>query len=129
MRIRLIGLSLMAAIGVVGVGTLPPLLGANGALAQGASQETQGAIAPLQLNGRWSPDSQVMKTDGSYFNEHQFEGKAGQVITIELVSDTFDTYLILLDPNGERIAANDDGRNGTNGLVTVTFRCLERTRF
>ncbi len=41
--------------------------------------------------------------------QYQFEGRAGDVINIDLVgSDNLDTYLILLGPDGEILAENDD---------------------
>jgi hypothetical protein len=38
--------------------------------------------------------------------------------TISLSSDDFDTYLLILDANGQIIAENDDGGTGTNSQVS-----------
>jgi hypothetical protein len=60
--------------------------------------------------------------DGSLYNEHLFSGTAGQTVTITLESTAFDTYLILLGPNGDRIAENDDiGSGNLNSQIVVTL--------
>lgn len=60
--------------------------------------------------------------DGSLFREHLFSGTAGQTVTISLESSAFDTYLILLGPNGDRVAENDDISSGNlNSQITVTL--------
>lgn len=47
-------------------------------------------------------------SDDSYYNWWDFEGQAGQRVTIEMRSILFDAYLILLDPSGRPVAQNDD---------------------
>ena len=47
-------------------------------------------------------------SDGSYYNWWDFEGVAGQTVTIEMRSFLFDTNLVLLDPSGRPLAQNDD---------------------
>ena len=59
--------------------------------------------------------------DGSYYATHTFEGTAGETIAIELSSDDFDAYLILLDPDGKKLAEANDGAGGTNSLLVVTL--------
>lgn len=55
----------------------------------------------------------------SYSKLYTFEAKQGQAINIALASGDFDTYLILLAPNGAVYAVNDDGldRFGTNSRL------------
>ena len=46
--------------------------------------------------------------DGSRYDLHQFAGVEGQSVTISLESSEFDPYLILEDPNGNRVGEHDD---------------------
>jgi S1-C subfamily serine protease len=76
----------------------------------------------LQIQGQLNDQSQVLETDGSLFNEHIFEGRAGQTVTISLTSNEFDTFLILMDSDGNGIDANDDVAEGnTNSQLVVTL--------
>ncbi|MEL6350205.1 MAG: hypothetical protein AAFR58_00410 [Cyanobacteria bacterium J06627_28] len=63
--------------------------------------------------------------DGSRYDDHYFAGIEGQTVTVLLESEDFDPYLILEDPDGNRIGENDDidleGGN-LNALVAVTLR-------
>lgn len=62
--------------------------------------------------------------DGSLYDEHQFSGRSGQRVTITLTSNDFDTYLMLISPQGEIVDQNDDidfeNRN-YNSRITVTL--------
>ena len=49
-------------------------------------------------------------------DEWTFEGSGGDIITISLTA-SFDTYLELLDENGNQITYNDDGGQGLNSLI------------
>lgn len=58
--------------------------------------------------------------DGSLYDQHKFSGNSGQYVTISLESNDFDPYLILLDPNGQRISENDDiSRTNRNSRLIV----------
>lgn len=58
--------------------------------------------------------------DGSLYDQYAFSGSGGQYVTISLESDEFDPYLILLDPNGQRIGENDDiSRSNRNSRLIV----------
>lgn len=52
-------------------------------------------------------------SDGSRYDVWTFSGKAGDTITIDLRSTSFDAYLILLDPNDVPVAESDDASAGT----------------
>ncbi|MGB3493187.1 MAG: PPC domain-containing protein [Elainellaceae cyanobacterium] len=73
----------------------------------------------LQVEGALESDDETMSGDGSFFDRHTFEGEAGQAIAISLESEAFDTYLLLLDAEGNAIAQDDDGGEGTNALIQV----------
>lgn len=76
----------------------------------------------LQETGNLSTSSQVLASDNSFYNIHTFSGRAGQVVEISLSSREFDTYLGLLDPNGQEVGQNDDVSEGnTNSFLRVTL--------
>ncbi|MEL6814554.1 MAG: pre-peptidase C-terminal domain-containing protein [Cyanobacteria bacterium J06598_3] len=58
--------------------------------------------------------------DGSLYDQHIFSGSSGQQITVSLESQDFDPYLILLDPEGNRISENDDiSRSNRNSQLRI----------
>lgn len=72
----------------------------------------------LHIDGTLTDDNATLD-DGSRYDAHVFHGQAGQIVKITLESDEFDTYLLLEDALGERIAENDDGGSGTNSEMVV----------
>jgi serine protease Do len=82
----------------------------------------------LQTTGQLSPGDNRL-TDNSLYDDYWFEGQAGQQVTISLNSSEFDTYLILVDSTGERLAENDDrGSNTTNSEIVFTLPRTDRYR-
>lgn len=81
----------------------------------------------IRLNGMAIADiltsSSRTLPDGSYYEAYQFQGQAGQRITIDMRSGSgsIDPYLVLFAPNGRRIAEDDDGGGGKNARVDVTL--------
>jgi tetratricopeptide (TPR) repeat protein len=66
--------------------------------------------------------SSVLPSDGSLYEEHTFEGRAGQSVTISVESRDFDTYVALFSPDGKLLAENDDiSRSNTNSALTFTL--------
>ncbi|WP_236146365.1 trypsin-like peptidase domain-containing protein [Leptolyngbya iicbica] len=60
--------------------------------------------------------------DGTLYDEFTFDGEAGQLVTITLVSPEFDTYLAVVDSGGNLVAENDDiSPSDTNSEVTFTL--------
>ncbi|MFS8084308.1 MAG: hypothetical protein ACMG6H_01650, partial [Acidobacteriota bacterium] len=55
--------------------------------------------------------------DGSYFDDYSFSGTSGQQIAVSMSSSSFDTYLILLAPDGSLLKSDDDGGGGTNSYI------------
>ncbi|MEM8641584.1 MAG: CHAT domain-containing protein [Cyanobacteria bacterium P01_G01_bin.54] len=76
---------------------------------------------PLVFEGELSERSQVLAFDDSYFNSYTFTGRAGESIQIDLVSDDFDSYLLLFDPNSNTLVEDDDGGEGLNARITITL--------
>jgi hypothetical protein len=58
---------------------------------------------------------------GSYLDLIQFQGTAGQTVTIDMESSSFDAYLYLLDPTPAVVASNDDFGGATNSRVGFTL--------
>lgn len=104
-------LAMLLAMGSIGI----PVSRASQTAPQPLAQQTTEVIGEL------SQDSQTLDRDDSYYNVHSFEAQAGVAITIEMKSKDFDTYLILVGPNGEVIAHNDDGSDGTNSSLSVNL--------
>ena len=91
----------------------------------GSSWRSNGAQWVAKANtlvateGRLIPGDAVLD-DGSLYDQYVFSGNNGQYVTISLESDDFDPYLILLDPNGQRIGENDDvSRTNRNSRLVM----------
>jgi hypothetical protein len=67
-----------------------------------------------------SQDNQL--DDGSYYDLYRFSGLTGDQVTIDMVSSSFDTYILLLDPSGETVSYNDDVTEGnTNSQISLNL--------
>jgi hypothetical protein len=76
----------------------------------------------LRVDSRLEPSDTVVFQDGTPFDEHIFDGAAGQRISITLESSEFDPYLIVLAPNGDIVAQNDDRADGDlDSFVSLTI--------
>ena len=90
-------------------------------LAVCAGWGTAAAHELLAVQGALATGDAVLE-DGSLYDEYTFAGSTGQQITISLTSQDFDPYLILLDPQGQRISENDDvSRNNRNSRLVITL--------
>jgi hypothetical protein len=65
--------------------------------------------------------SDCLLDDGSYVDIYRFAGTAGSVVTIDLASDAFDAYLVLLDPDGNVAAVDDDSGPGLDSQIVYTL--------
>ncbi|MGB3310493.1 MAG: CHAT domain-containing protein [Nodosilinea sp.] len=88
---------------------------ANPLIAPVVAQVASGAVT-----GQLNSNSQVLN-DGSYYNVYTFEGVAGESVVIEMSSQAFDTYLILLDADGNLIAEDDDSGGSTHSRIALTL--------
>ncbi len=57
--------------------------------------------------------------DGSYFKAYQFQGQAGQSVSIDMRGTGLDPYLVLFDASGRKIAEDDDGGGGKNARIEL----------
>lgn len=91
-------------------------------VAAAASTPQQTSQTLLQEQGDLGPGSPVWQEDGTFYQVYRFQGNAGQVVTISMESREFDTYVLLLDPDGQLVGQNDDASsNNTNSLLTITL--------
>ena len=81
-----------------------------------------------RLAGRLERGDQT-REDGSLQDTWDFDGRAGQDVTLELRSSAFDTYLELRDPAGAVVAENDDGLGeGTDSFIAARLPRAGRYR-
>ena len=74
----------------------------------------------LQVEGELEDGDLMLPSDRSLYDEHAFEGRAGQPVIITLESDDFDTYLILVSPDQQLLNENDDvSEQNTNSSMTA----------
>ena len=84
------------------------------------AQEDSQTAPLLQQEGSLSPGDKTLD-DGRLYDSYSFQGRAGQTVTISVESEEFDTYLTLLDADGEKIAENDDSAGNNNSAIVVTL--------
>jgi len=59
------------------------------------------------------------RSGGGYQDQWEFDGRQNQNIMLEMRSSDFDAYLELRDADGNLVAENDDGGDGTNALISA----------
>ncbi|MCJ8282293.1 MAG: tetratricopeptide repeat protein, partial [Rivularia sp. ALOHA_DT_140] len=73
------------------------------------------------INGKLDSSSKKLSDKNIYYNIHNFEGKAGDKIFIELTSKDFDAYLILRDSEDNNIAEDNNSGEGNNAKIFITL--------
>jgi CHAT domain-containing protein/Flp pilus assembly protein TadD len=114
---RLVSLALLAALLV---SQIPSAW--SQPLAQGDAMRVAQSVPefePLTITGALDENSEI--ADGRFFNIHTFEGLAGQLVIIDLISREFDTALALVDPAGELIAVDNYSGEGTNSRIVLSL--------
>ncbi|PSN14258.1 hypothetical protein C7293_12365 [filamentous cyanobacterium CCT1] len=91
----------------------PPILIKDGELNQGSDILNEDNMPTWQDSG-----SGIIDT---FFDSYRFKGKADQSVVINLISDQFDTYLILVDAKNNVIAYNDDSSGTLNSSITISL--------
>lgn len=90
-------------------------------------QLTQAETSPIALpaNGQvtaYLSDQDIPSRQNSFYKDYVVQFNAGEQIAIDLTSDEFDTIVTLLGTNGNTIAENDDGSDGsTNSLLFTSI--------
>ncbi|MEA5462652.1 trypsin-like peptidase domain-containing protein [Leptothoe sp. PORK10 BA2] len=96
----------------------------------GASEQGQYELSVSTLNSSGylvnqngvlnSQDNRL--ADNSLYDEYSFSAPQGQDVTITLTSQDFDTYLLLIDNQGNKLAENDDiAENNTNSSIQLSL--------
>lgn len=76
----------------------------------------------LQKQGNLKSGDSVINDDSSFYDQYTFSGLKNQSIKIYLESQDFDTYVMLLDAQGNKLAENDDrGEDSSNSFLHVTL--------
>src|SRR5205823_9834661 len=78
---------------------------------------------PQTVNGSLTTSdciSPLYPTSHLYVDRYTFTAVAGQQLAILQSSAAFDTYLILIGPNGVVLTENDDGGGGSNSRIPAT---------
>ncbi|MEP6922110.1 MAG: PPC domain-containing protein, partial [bacterium] len=82
----------------------------------GAICASNAPISPGQtINGALAT-SDCQLSDGSYFDEYTFTANAGQQVWISMSSASFDTYMVLVNPDNTDVQ-DDDGGGGSNSRI------------
>lgn len=74
----------------------------------------------IDLDDELIDDDLPSPVTGSVYDEYVFVGRAGQAIDISVNSPDFDTYLLLIGPDGELVAENDDITPGNLNSAIAT---------
>src|SRR5207249_10351792 len=90
--------------------------------------EVAAAGNPQILEGKLTKDNKQVK--GKFFQVHKVELAAGLAHVIELESQKFDTYVLLIDPRTKKILAqNDDITPGNTQLSRLDFTPAKTASF
>ena len=73
----------------------------------------------LQKNGTLGTQSRVLARNGSLFDTFSFNGQAGQVIRVDLVSPDFHPYLVLFSPDSKVLKENNGLPSRKTASLTV----------
>ena len=111
-----------------GNGWSSPLLAYNLNLSNPANPVVK-SLSILQQTGVLKDGDPVLASNGNLYRNHTFEGRAGQSVTITLLSQrAFDHYVAIIAPNGKKIAEsygtqnNEASKDRTSELsITLTM--------
>ena len=72
------------------------------------------------LKGQLTAGDPLLRTDSSYYQRWVLPLEVGRTVTVDLVSDDFDSYLLVTRGRGRKLVENDDGGGGCNARVVYT---------
>ncbi|HZG43085.1 MAG TPA: hypothetical protein VEY93_08995, partial [Longimicrobium sp.] len=87
-------------------------------------QPAQPLQAGVRAQGVLNDDDAVLEADNSYYDLWSYQGREGEAVKIQMMSDDFDTYVAIgrmVNGTWEEVASMDDGGEGTNTLLEVTL--------
>lgn len=84
----------------------------------------QPIAAGATQQGELDEEDSVLEADGSFYELWTYQGRAGEQLRVNMMSDAFDTFVAIGRMQGgqfEEIATMDDGGEGTDTLLEVTL--------
>lgn len=72
------------------------------------------------VTGSLSSDDPEFPADSTYYQRWILPVRPNQAFTVDLVSDDFDSYVMLTRGRGEKLVENDDGGGGCNARLVYT---------
>ena len=94
------------------------------ALARGLAAQSEPArtiIVGRAVQGTLDRHDVLLARDSTYAQEWEIDGIAGQVVTVDLASDTFDAYLVVYGPGLTHDLQDDDSGGNCNARLTIRF--------
>lgn len=85
------------------------------------SLSTDGRLLRMGSNARGMLTEADPVIDGQPVQAWAFEARAGDFATIELMSDDFDSCLFLVGPGLPEPLSDDDGGEGLNSRLAISF--------
>jgi hypothetical protein len=90
------------------------------------SESARAGNYDLTLNGspiyeQLDATDDYLVEDNSYIDTYTFTGQAGQRVIITMSSQELDSYLILLDPNGNSVAQDDDSAGNLDAQINAVL--------
>ncbi len=73
----------------------------------------------LQKNGVLGTSSRILARDGSLFEAFSFNGRAGQIVQIDVTSPDFHPYLVLFAPNSRFLKENNGLPSRQKASITL----------
>lgn len=83
--------------------------------------QVHGMIRPGEtVEGELTADDPLFSSDSTYLQRWILPLDAGQTVTIDLISEAFDAYLLLTHGRSDRLAENDDGGGDCDSRIVYT---------
>lgn len=113
-------LAAAAAVSVLTIGMSSTAATAEPASVAGEQAKRQLAIGSRTSGSLTTDDEQL--GSGEFLDRYRFTGHRGERVAIELSSDQFDTYAILVQPDGEQHDNDDhDARRSTDSRIETVL--------
>ncbi|MEM9020566.1 MAG: hypothetical protein AAGC44_08380 [Planctomycetota bacterium] len=83
---------------------------------------------PISFNGSLQDGDETLE-NGEYVDEYEIEVRQGELVELKMLSDSIDTYLVVILPDGEQVENDDADEDLNAGLYfiaaqTGTYRIL-----
>jgi hypothetical protein len=88
---------------------------------QGHADPTRVVRAGQRVEGRLTGSDMMFQSDSTYAQIWTLTGTAGDTVTIDLMSDAFDAYLLVSGPGLPKDLQDDDSGGYCNARVTLAF--------